>query len=242
MALLEIEGLFKSFGEAEILRDINLKVEEGEVLALIGPTGSGKTTLLRLIDLLDEPTAGHIFFREVDICHLPSREKLKARRRMAMVFQKPAMFSSSVLENVSYGLKVRGKDDQEMVKRVLSSVGLEGYDHRDASTLSGGEMQRIALARAIIIEPELLLLDEPTANLDPRSSSSIEEIISGLSKHHTTVILATHNMEQCLRLADRVAVLMEGRLAKIAEPKDIFAEYEKKGTASIISTELQAPW
>jgi tungstate transport system ATP-binding protein len=168
MALVEIRGLSKSFGRSEVLKDINLDVQENEVLALIGPTGSGKTTLLRLIDLLDQPTSGHLFFEGVDICHLSSQNKLAMRRKMAMVFQKPVMFKTNVYDNACYGLKVRGEGKaRDEVLRVLKEVDLLGYESRDANTLSGGEMQRIALARAMVIKPQLLLLDEPTANLDP---------------------------------------------------------------------------
>jgi len=157
-----------------VLKDINLVVHHNEVLALIGPTGSGKTTLLRIIDLLDQPTIGHVFFKGVDICHLPSQNKLAMRRKMAMVFQKPVMFKASVYDNVSYGLKLRGEGKaKDEVLRAIKEVGLLGYESRDANTLSGGEMQRIALARAMVIKPELLLLDEPTANLDPKSALDI---------------------------------------------------------------------
>lgn len=222
---MEIRGLYKSFGRSKILKSINLDIEEGQVLALIGPTGSGKTTLLRLIDLLDLPTKGHIFFRGADVCHLSSREKLKIRRKMGMVFQKPVMFRSSVHENVSYGLKVRGNGSSRLeIQRTLEEVGLSGYETRDATTLSGGEMQRIALARAIVIKPEILLLDEPTANLDPRSASAIDKIIKQLAHGGTTVIMASHNISQCRRLADMVAVLVDGRITKTGRPEDILPD------------------
>jgi len=224
MALLQLKGISKSYGQAKILDDIDLTVEKGEIMALIGPTGSGKTTLLRLIDLLDPPTSGSIVFDDSLVSALPEKEKLKARRRMAMVFQKPVMFKASVRENVSFGLKMRGKSDEEKVRVALKAVGLSGYESRDANTLSGGEMQRIALARALVLEPELLLLDEPTANLDPKSATSIDRIIQNLSGQKTTAIMATHNMLQCQRLAHRVAVLRGGRLAAWGRPEDIFSQ------------------
>ena len=222
MALIEIEGLYKSVGKSEILNDINLNVEEGKVLALIGPTGSGKTTLLRLIDLQDQPTRGSIFFRGEDICRLSSKEKFLVRRRMAMVFQKPVMFSRSVYENVSYGLKVRGKgNSRDDVLHTLEEVGLSGYESRSATTLSGGEMQRIALARAMVIKPEVLLLDEPTANLDPKSASVMDDLIERLAKGGTTVIIASHNMTECRRLANKVIILVKGRITRTGRPNDI---------------------
>ena len=225
MAFLEVRSLSKNIGPAEILKGIDLTVERGEILGLIGPTGSGKTTLLRLVNLLDEPSTGSILFDGREVSGRPEREKLAARRKMAMVFQKPVMFKASVAENVSFGLKMRGRDDAEgmrdRVKEALAAVGLSGYESRDANTLSGGEMQRIALARAIILQPELLLLDEPTANLDPRSAASIDSLLQSLAGSRTAVILATHNMQQCHKLADRVAVLQAGRLVAVGKSDEI---------------------
>ena len=225
MAFLEVRSLSKNIGPAEILKGIDLTVERGEILGLIGPTGSGKTTLLRLVNLLDEPSTGSILFDGREVSGRPEREKLAARRRMAMVFQKPVMFKARVAENVSFGLKMRGRDDAEgmrdRVKEALAAVGLSGYESRDANTLSGGETQRIALARAIILQPELLLLDEPTANLDPRSAASIDSLLQSLAGSRTAVILATHNMQQCRKLADRVAVLQAGRLVAVGKSDEI---------------------
>ena len=225
MAFLEVRSLSKNIGSAEILKGIDLTVERGEILGLIGPTGSGKTTLLRLVNLLDEPSTGSILFDGREVSGRPEREKLAARRRMAMVFQKPVMFKASVEENVSFGLKMRGRDDAEgmrgRMKEALAAVGLSGYESRDANTLSGGEMQRIALARALVLQPELLLLDEPTANLDPRSAASIDSLLQSLAGSRTAVILATHNMQQCRKLADRVAVLQAGRLVAVGKSDEI---------------------
>jgi tungstate transport system ATP-binding protein len=241
MAFIELKGVGKSYGSLQILREVDLQVDEGEVLALIGPTGSGKTTLLRLIDLLEEPSHGAILMDGRDVSRLPEKERLKLRRRMAMVFQKPVMFKASVKYNVSYGLKVRGIKAPEKVDLVLKAVGLQGYANRDATTLSGGEMQRIALARALIVEPEVLLLDEPTANLDPRSAASVEELISGLK---TTVIMASHNMNQCLRLSDRVAVLLEGRLAALGKPAEVLGAKINsiQGASLIHNSWASVPW
>ncbi|MFZ2472791.1 MAG: phosphate ABC transporter ATP-binding protein [Methanothrix sp.] len=225
MALLKISSLGKSYGKAEILKGIDLTVQRGEILGLIGPTGSGKTTLLRLVNLLDEPSTGSILFDGREVSGRPEREKLSMRRKMAMVFQKPVMFKSSVEENVSFGLRMRGRVDAgEMrvrTKEALAAMGLSGYECRDANTLSGGEMQRIALARAWVLQPELLLLDEPTANLDPGSAASIDGLLQKLAGGRTAVILATHNMQQCRKLADRVAVLQAGRLVAVGKSEEI---------------------
>ena len=238
-AFLEIEDLAKSCGRAEILKDINLRVMRGEVLALIGPTGSGKTSLLRLINLLEGPSSGRIMIEGREVSSLPESDLLPVRRRMAMVFQKPVMFRADVEHNVSFGLKMRGKKEMRMVQKALASVGLSGYESRDANTLSGGEMQRIALARALILEPELLLLDEPTANLDPKSVEAIDRLLQGLAGQRTTVILATHNMQEALMLADRVAVLKEGRLTSVGRPDDVFGSQKVMGE---IGRAISAPW
>jgi len=224
MAFLEVRSLSKSIGKAVILHEVSLTVERGEILGLIGPTGSGKTTLLRIINLLDEPSTGSILFGDKEVSGRPEKESLATRRKMAMVFQKPVMFRASVKENVSYGLRMRGRQERYekiRVEEALEMVGLSGYESRDANTLSGGEMQRIALARALILQPELLLLDEPTANLDPRSAASIDSLLRSLAGSRTAVILATHNMEQCRKLAGRVAVLQAGRLVALGKSEEI---------------------
>ncbi|MDQ1261392.1 MAG: tungstate transport system ATP-binding protein [Euryarchaeota archaeon] len=232
MAFLEVRSLSKSIGPVEILTGIDLTVERGEILGLIGPTGSGKTTLLRLINLLDEPSRGCILFDGREVSAKPEKELLFARRKMAMVFQKPVMFKASVEENVSYGLRMRERRGRvnaaggemsvrEKVEEALASVGLSGYESRDANTLSGGETQRIALARALVLQPQLLLLDEPTANLDPGSAASIDSLLHSLAASRTAVILATHNMQQCRKLAGRVAVLHAGRLVAVGKSEEI---------------------
>jgi tungstate transport system ATP-binding protein len=236
---LEIKALGKSYGNAEILKEINLTAERGEVLALIGPTGSGKTTLLRLVNLLETPSLGRILIRGRDVTSLSERDKLPVRRRMAMVFQKPVMFKAKVADNVSFGLKMRGKDDSRKVLEALAAVGLAGYENRDANTLSGGEMQRIALARALILEPELLLLDEPTANLDPKSAAAIDGLLQELAGNKTAVILATHNMRECMKLAGKVAVLQAGRLTAIGSPAEVF---RSRDLTDPLTCGISAPW
>jgi len=221
MAFLEVKSLSMSRGGSRILSDVSLEVDRGEILAVIGHTGSGKTTLLRLIDLLDRPTAGRIILDRADLTYESEWARLLARRRMAMVFQKPVMFRSTVYDNVSYGLKVRGIKSRERVLEALKAVGMEEYRNRDATTLSGGEMQRVALARAMVVVPEVLLLDEPTANLDQRSAGGIDDLITGIAKRGAAVVIATHNLAQCIRLADRVEVLFEGRVTKSGSPEDV---------------------
>ncbi|MDP7525760.1 MAG: ATP-binding cassette domain-containing protein, partial [Dehalococcoidales bacterium] len=176
MPFIETVNLGQKYGERDILKNINLRVERGEVFVFIGPTGAGKTTLLRLIDLIDMPATGKIYFDGVD-----TGESIKVRRamrrRMAFVLQKPVVFNRSIFDNVACGLRwrgMRGSDLRTRVDGILEMVDLFMDRNRNARTLSGGEMQRVAIARAIVVEPEVLLLDEPTANLDSVSALRIE--------------------------------------------------------------------
>ncbi len=159
MPLIETVDLCQRYGERDVLKNVNMRIDRGEVFALIGPTGAGKTTLLRLIDLLDSPSSGRIYFDDADVTE-SGRRKLEARRRMAFVLQKPVVFNMSVYDNIAYGLKWRGTGRsslREKVSSILEMVGLHAYKDRNARTLSGGEIQRVAIARAIAVEPEVLL-------------------------------------------------------------------------------------
>jgi len=244
--MIELKRLYKRYGEKDVLKNINLTIEKGEVFTIIGPTGVGKTTLLRLIDLLETPTSGKIYFDGVSVgANVSARKRLEIRRRMAMLFQKPALFKTSVFDNITYGLKFRGEvkeSIEEKVNRALEIVGLVDYAERKASTLSGGEAQRVALARAIVTEPEVLLLDEPTANLDPRSVERIEELFARIKQEYkTTIIMATHDMLQGQRLADRIGVLTNGELAQIGKPKEIFYSPNNEAIARFVGVENIIP-
>jgi tungstate transport system ATP-binding protein len=235
--MIRIEAVTKKFGETEILKTINLKILKGEIFTLIGPSGSGKTTLLRLINLLDTPTTGKIVFDGTDTTE-NEKERLSVRRRMGMVFQKPAVLNTTVAENVAFGLKFRGVEESQVDKRVHSAldlVGLPDFSRRRAITLSGGEMQRVSIARAMVTEPDVLLLDEPTANLDPVSSEIIENLILRINKElHTTIILSTHDMIQGQRLADRIGVIMDGRIVQVGTTNDIFYQPAGKDIARFV--------
>ena len=235
--MIRISGLSRQVGERKILDDINLEIRRGEILTLIGPSGSGKTTLLRLIDLLDRPTAGKIIFDGQDTDGT-EQVRLAIRRRMSMVFQKSSALNTTVAENVAFGLKFRGTDPAQIAPRVKSAlelVGLSGFEGRRAVTLSGGEMQRVAIARAMVTEPEVLLLDEPTANLDPVSSEIIEELLIRInSQMHTTILFSTHDMVQGQRLAHRMGVIMGGQLAQVGSLHDIFYQPDGKEVARFV--------
>jgi len=223
--MIRLAGITKTYGNTEVLKEIDLEIKDGEVFTLIGPSGSGKTTVLRIIDLLEKPSSGSYFFDGTDTGD-SGADEISIRRRIAMVFQKPAVLNTTVDENVAFGLKFRKTDHAETARRVASALDLVGLSHlsgRRAVTLSGGEMQRVAIARAMVTEPELLLMDEPTANLDPVSSDMIEALIHRINtEHKTTIVLTTHDMAQGQRLADRIGVMMDGCLVQQGSIQDIF--------------------
>lgn len=239
MPLIETVDLRQRYSERDVLKNINLRVERGEVLALIGPTGAGKTTLLRLLDLLEMPASGKIYFEGRDATQ--PRVRLQMRRRMAFVIQKPIVFNTSIYDNIACGLRWRGveKDSlKQKVSAILEMIGLSASQNRNARTLSGGEAQRVAIARAIVIEPEVLLLDEPTANLDPISAARIEELITSIiHQYHTTIIMATHDMAQGQRLASRIGVLINGEILQTGDPREVFTLPGSREVAEFVSTD-----
>jgi len=240
MSLIEVTGLNHRYGERAILENVNLSVHRGELFALIGPTGAGKTTLLRIIDLLEVPGAGEIYFAGKCIPR-SGKERLEIRRRMSFIHQKPQVFNLSVYDNVACGLSWRGEEKNRMsekVDRILDMVGLTGYQSRNARTLSGGEAQRVALARSLVLEPEVLLLDEPTANLDPVSTANIEQLISHVVRQRSTsVIMATHDMSQGQQLADRIGVLLDGKLVQTGNAAEIFRSPSNEKVAKFVGME-----
>jgi len=240
MPLIAVKELNHSYGKRAILENINLSVDRGEVLALIGPTGAGKTTLLRIIDLLEVPSAGEIYFDGKCIPR-SGKQRLEIRRRMSFIHQKPQVFNLSVYDNVACGLGWRGEERNriaEKVDHILEMVGLEDYKDRNARTLSGGEAQRVALARSLVLEPEVLLLDEPTANLDPVSTAKIEQLISYVARQrNTTMIMATHDMSQGQQLADRIGVLLDGSLVQTGNATDIFHSPRNEEVAHFVGME-----
>lgn len=213
----------KRYGDVTALEGVSLGVMRGEILTILGPNGSGKTTMLRLMASVEKPTSGELYF---DGSRVDDGNRDAVRRRCTMVFQKVPLFNTTVHENVAYGLKVRGiprKEIEERVQDALKLVRLEGYDRRPATGLSGGEQQRVSLARALVLNTELLLLDEPTANLDPKNVSIIEEIISWVNRERrATVVMTTHNMFQAEALTHRVALLLGGRIAEVGPAHEVF--------------------
>ena len=240
MILLQTTSLTHIYDGRSVLKDVNLRINNGEAFALIGPTGAGKTTLLRLLDLLEIPTSGNICFNGVDITH-SRRQRADTRRQMSFVQQRPIVFSMSVYDNVACGLRWRRQEHEAIRKKVnnaLELVNLAEYRNRNAKTLSGGETQRVAIARALVTEPELLFLDEPTANLDPVSTAKVEEVLAHvIQERKATIVMATHNMSQGQRLADRIGVLMSGEVLQIGSPNEIFCLPTNMEVAEFVGVE-----
>lgn len=238
-SLYELQNATKTFGERCVLNIGSMKIERGEILAIVGPSGAGKSTLLRMLNFLDKPTSGRIRFQDqwFDANEEPT---IDVRRRITTVFQRPILLKRSVRENVRYGLGLRGmRNSHGPVEEVLSEVGLGGLMEQSATSLSGGEAQRVALARAMILRPDVLLMDEPTANLDPQNVALIEQIVRRLNDEEaTTIVLVTHNIFQAKRLAKRVAFFLEGELVELATTERIFQSPQDPRTESFVGGEM----
>ena len=240
MTLIKVTGVTHKYNGRPVLQNINLSVDRGDVFALIGPTGAGKTTLLRIVDLLEVPGAGEIYFDGVRIPK-SGKQRLEIRRRISFIHQKPQVFNLSVYDNIACGLRWRRIEKNKIASKVdhiLEMVGLEGYKSRNARTLSGGEAQRVALARSMVLEPEVLLLDEPTANLDPVSTTKIEQLILHIATQgNTTMIMATHDMPQGQQLASRIGVLIGGELVQTGNATHIFHSPQNEQVAHFVGME-----
>ena len=216
-----------SFGSKQILKDINLTINKGETLAIIGASGSGKSTLLRLIIGLLKPTSGEIWVNDTEISKLNEIALDKVRLNMGMVFQYSALFDSlSVGENVAFGLREHTKlSDQEIkkiVQKKLEVVDLAGLENVMPNELSGGMKKRVSLARAIAFEPEIVLYDEPSAGLDPIVTAKIDELIVHTQKVlGVTSIVVTHHMDSAFHIADRIAMIYEGEIIAVGTVEEI---------------------
>jgi len=227
--IMQLRDVWKSFGRLNALQNVNLKISRGKVTTLLGPSGSGKTTLLRILAGLDIPTKGSVFFESTQITE--DKQSL-LRRKATLVFQKSLFFDTTVFNNIAYGLKIEDYLSKEeicnKVNEMLTLVKLEGFEKRRTKKLSGGEQQRVSLARALALGRELLLLDEPTVNLDPKHVSIIEEIIQRVNQEEkTTIVLATHNMFQAESISKKVALIIEGTVKQIGTNHEIFGKSNK---------------
>ncbi len=221
--IFSIENLVKEYEGKRVLKIEELKLEAGKITGIIGPSGAGKSTLLYILNGLETPTIGKIVF---DGKELENEPGIETRRQMSMVFQKPIVFNTSVYDNMAYSLKLRGVPKGEIQNRVLEIarfIGLEDKLGQKARTLSGGEAQRLSLARAIIYKPKVLLLDEPTANLDPANVAMIEKLIlHAKNEYKTSIVIVTHNMYQAKRLSDNVVFLLNGDIVESGESAQVF--------------------
>ncbi len=237
--LYRLKNITKAYGERHVLQIDALTIERGEILALVGPSGAGKSTLLRLLNFLEVPTHGRIRFQNAEFS-ASQPMPLSLRRRVTTVFQRPFLLNRSVSANVRYGLRLRGRRDHtHAVEQALEQVGLANLARQPARTLSGGEAQRVALARALVIRPDVLLLDEPTANLDPQNIALIEKIVADLNQQQgTTLVLVTHNIFQARRLAKRAALMMDGRIVETAVTETFFQNPRDPRTAAFIRGDI----
>jgi len=211
--VLRAEKLGRAVADKVILSDISLDVSARELLGIVGPSGSGKSSLLRLLNRLDEPTSGTVYLDGLDYRQLHPRE---LRRRVGMVTQRPYLFPGDVASNLRFGPAQRGESVSDAdITRLLEQVGLPGFAAQEVSVLSGGEQQRVSLARTLANHPEVLLLDEPTSALDEESKLGIEELIGSLvHEHGLTCVLVTHDRDQARRRCQRVVLLEAGRLVQ----------------------------
>ena len=238
MMRIRLRNLTHSYRKTRVLDRLNIDFISGSANVVIGPNGAGKTTLLRLIDLLEKPSAGELYFDGVAVSGLDESQRMVLRRRIGFVFQAPLLFRGTVRRNAAYGLKLRRRAlCRERIEEAMEQVGLRSKMDQDAMSLSGGEKQRLQLARVMLLDPELYLLDEPTANLDPLSARRIEETILRLLQAGKTVILTTHNLIQARRVGDRFYFLGDGRLLQEGTALDIFHFPSSLGIAEFSSAE-----
>ncbi len=236
-AVYQLQAVGKIYDRRQVLHIEQLGILDGEILGLVGPSGAGKSTLLRLLNFLESPTSGTITYKGI---HYDGGAPLAVRRRVTTVFQRPVLLDGTVSYNVSYGLRLRGhRAIADRVEDMLKRVGLSALADAHVATLSGGEAQRVALARALLVEPEVLLLDEPTANLDPYHVTLIEETVCRQNREHgTTTVWVTHNVFQARRVAHRVALLLEGQLVEVADVEGFFNCPQDARTAAFVRGEM----
>ncbi len=235
MLPLELDAVSFAVGGTEIIHAVSARIEAGPRTIILGPNGAGKSVLMRLCHGLLEPTAGRIVWR--------GAKNGDVRRHQAMVFQRPVMLRRSALANVMYGLKLAGKSRSECELRamdVLEVVGLAQHAGRAARVLSGGEQQRLALARAWALGPDVLFLDEPTANLDPTAAQDIEGIINAIHASGTKIIMTTHNLGQARRLGDEILFMSNGRLMEHTSIDRFFGDPASAEAVAFIKGEI--PW
>jgi len=241
--VLKIEGLEKSFGNLEVLKGIDLEVQKGEVVCIIGASGSGKSTLLRCINLLEEADAGHIWFDGQDLMDL--NVNLNAlRQKIGMVFQSFNLFNNkNVIDNCTLSpmtvRKVPKAQAEETAIRHLTTVGLADFIYADSTRLSGGQKQRVAIARSLCMEPEIMLFDEPTSALDPEIVGEVLDVMKELAAEGMTMIVVTHEMAFAKEVSDRVIFMDQGVILEQGSPREIFGNPRNERTREFLSRYLE---
>jgi len=217
--ILDINDLKKSLEGTPVLKSIDLDVRLGEVMGLLGPSGSGKSTLLRCLNRIIEADSGDIFYKEKNLKKYPPSE---LRKEVVLVPQESVMFSGTVFDNVAYGPSIEGEANRDHILTCIRDAGLSSdFEQREAEKLSGGEKRRVALARALALEPDVLLLDEPTSGVDPKKKEEVEMSILNFSdKRDLTVIWVTHDLDQAKRVSTRIAALRDGKIGGIYDCDD----------------------
>lgn len=243
MALLEINNLQKSFGELQVLKEISLKIEEGEVLVLIGSSGSGKSTFLRCLNLLETPTSGEILFDGINIL-VPKFNEMKYRQSVGMCFQRFNLFANmTVLENIIYApvhlLKIPRSKAKSYAYELLEKVGLANKAEVYPQTLSGGQQQRVAIARALGMKPRMMLFDEPTSALDPELVGEVLSVMRELADEGMTMVVVTHEMGFARDVADRVIFMDGGYIIESASPEEMFKNPKNERTKLFLSRVLK---
>lgn len=233
-----LDHVAKAFGDRRVLQDINLSVAPGEAICIVGRSGTGKSVTLKLIIALIKPDAGHIWIDGEDITRLEGNELSRVRRKMGFLFQNAALFDFLTLyDNLALPLRrLTRKSDQEIdeiIDRVLHQVGLGGDREKMPLELSGGMKKRAGLARALVLEPEILMVDEPSSGLDRITASEIDDLLIE-QKRRTTMIIVTHDVHGARRIGDRFAVLDQGRLAALGKPEDL-EEHENETVRKLVT-------
>lgn len=241
-ALIQVQDLGKSFGPVQVLKGINVNINKGDVVFVVGPSGSGKSTFLRCLNRLEEPTQGHIFFEGTDITD-PKTSIDKHRQKMGMVFQQFNLFPHmDIMKNLTIApMKLQGKSRQEAegeALKLLERVGLADRARSYPSQLSGGQKQRIAIVRALCMKPDVMLFDEPTSALDPEMVGEVLEVMRELARERMTMVVVTHEMGFAREVANRVMFMDEGYFMEEAAPEEFFNQPKNERLKSFLSKVL----